>query len=121
MNRAFISALMVISLVSALVSPACAFMSGSTAGFIEICTSNGEVEIIAVPGNQAPTQQNSAHKAQPDCAFCFAGSDAKTIGPQDIKVLKLSSSYTKVSAGVFAPQGLTIPTYRSRAPPLYRS
>lgn len=119
MNRAFMSALLIMSLVTALVSPACAFVNGSI-DFIEICNSAGDVEVIAVADN-AGAPSSGTHKVQPDCAFCFASSQAKAIGPQDIQLLKLSSSYTKISNGVFAPLSLAVKTYQPRAPPLYRS
>ncbi len=118
MNRAFISAIMIIALVSALVSPACAFVNGSMDVF-EICSSNGDVQTISVQG-EAPSQR-SAHKAQPDCAFCFATAHAKPFAADSTTVpLALQASrYIKISVGVIAPRSLALRPYQSRAPPSF--
>jgi len=121
MKRGYLSALIMIAMVSALVSPACAFMSGSTAGFIEICTSDGDIQTIAVPGDQSSSQQRGAHQAQPDCAFCFAAVQAKALNAEATQFAKPSSSYEKISAGVFAPSSLILKPYYSQGPPLSRS
>ena len=119
MKRGFLSALIMIAMVSSLISPACAFMSGSTEGFIEICTSDGQVRTISVPGEQAPSQDHSDHETQPECAFCFAAMQAKSISAHDIQFPKPSSSYVKVSAGVFTPRGLIVKPYQAQGPPSF--
>lgn len=116
MKRAFMSVLMIVALVSSLVSPACAFVSGEMS-FIEICAADGSVQTIALPGEQSPTGQ-SQHKVQKDCGFCFATTHSKPILSEELRLSTPSlSNYHRTGSGTFVPARLRTTIYQSRAPP----
>lgn len=126
MNRALLSALMIFALVSAMISPACAFVSGGKT-LIEICAADGSFKTIAVDDDQSPitTQtshdkpQNHTHAVQSDCAFCFATANSKPLTAQTLTLglPLLSASYIKSGAGQIIPLSAATLTYNSRAPP----
>ena len=119
MKHAFISMVMIIALVTAAISPACAFLNGDS-NFIQICAADGSVKTIAVLNDQSPVQTpRNTHKVQPDCAFCFATAHAKPL-MTDVTHLTVhsSSAYMKISTGQIVPVGAVLRSYQSQAPPI---
>jgi hypothetical protein len=116
MNRAFISVLIIFALVSALVSPACAFMNGSMS-MIEICAADGSVQTVAIDTDQAPVSP-AKHNTEKECNFCFASAHAKPISTGTIQIAPpLSSQYLQTSNGTITPARLLTPAYNAQAPP----
>jgi hypothetical protein len=117
MNRVMISALMVFALVSAMISPACAFVNGSKS-FIEICAADGSAKTIAVENDQTSSSDQHHKKAQPDCAFCFSTAHAKPFTTQTIEIkAPLASNFHSISAGQITPRNLFYSLWNARAPP----
>ncbi len=70
-----------IAMVTAGISPACAFIGGRMHQ-IEICKADGSVEIISVPADQAPDngQQDQHHQlSADDCSFCALSAYGKAL------------------------------------------
>jgi len=75
--------LVMVSLVTMGISPACAFVSGKT-DIIEICAADGSMKTVAVAQEDggaveplpASEDHKSPHKKQ-ECGFCFASSALK--------------------------------------------
>lgn len=121
----FIHLLIVMAIVSAGVSPACAFM-GNKKGWIEICAADGSVKKIQVSEDflpDVPEVPNSSHEQtflMDDCSFCFMSSNVKAVGAENILALKsLSSSYIKVGGGLFIPASQDLKAFSARAPPVF--
>jgi hypothetical protein len=86
--------LVMLSIVTAGISPACAFIGGKMSE-IEICKSDGSVETIRVSDNQIPSSDQAPHKAQKECGFCTLTSQGKALGavkPALIKALVVSDA-----------------------------
>lgn len=84
--------LLILALISAGISPACAFISGKTS-LIEICTADGGIKTIAVTedGRQTPIPDTADHKSKKaDCIFCFNAGTAKS-GPADSIIFYITS------------------------------
>lgn len=71
-----LQSLMILALVTAGVSPACAFISGKMT-LIEICGVDGLTQVV-VPADQAPSSPDP-HSSQPDCGFCIAQGGTKAL------------------------------------------
>jgi hypothetical protein len=71
--------LVILALVSAGISPACAFISGKTS-LIEICTADGAIKTVAVTedGRQVSPLDHQDKTQKTDCAFCLNASAAKS-------------------------------------------
>lgn len=81
--------LVILALVSAGISPACAFISGKTS-LIEICTADGIVKTVAVTedGRQVSPLDHEGDKAKKsDCAFCINAAAAKSAPAGDALVI----------------------------------
>jgi hypothetical protein len=119
MNR-FLPLLLIVCLVSALVSPACAFVSGQTS-LIQICAADGSVQTIAIDSTQAPIpSERQNHKAQPDCAFCFAHSHVKPLAAvSDISFTPAGGLYLAIGNGLSVPHALMVRVYDSQGPPSF--
>lgn len=116
MKARFLSVLMMFAIVTAAISPACAFVNGGTS-LIEICNAAGDVEIIAVSGSEAPTRPHQ--QTQHDCAFCFAADNqaGKAISNYDFS-LYLTHQTLRVSAGLIVPAQLQVHDYHAQGPPI---
>lgn len=80
--RNHIFAVCILALVTAMVSPACAFISGKSS-LMEICTSSGAIKTVDAAGNEASDSSSSTHKqsgAFGDCAFCLHSAHYKHAG-----------------------------------------
>ena len=112
--------LVICALVTALISPACMFVSGQGAtNMIEICSALGDqVTWVAVSEDGAPTKQNKRSKAQTECSFCFAQGHIKPALAQTLTMpLHAHAQYVRISAGMIAPPRIASAVYQSRAPP----
>lgn len=114
--------LVICALVTAMISPACQFMSGQAAGvsMIEICSALGDqVRLVAVQNDGGASTQDKTGAAQPDCGFCFAQGHIKPAFIQALTVpLLTGGEYILASAGTIAPQRTLGRLYQSRAPPI---
>lgn len=112
MVRSILSVLMIFAFVSAMVSPACAFMQGQNVA-----------EICSVAGLNADAGADDASlpapvKAQQDCGFCFAQSHLKPFLISPMAVAQpVPASYMIVSAGVVMPRGSDVRSFDARGPP----
>lgn len=114
--------LVVLGLVTARISPACAFISGQSVSFIEICTSQG-IEKVAVTDdrNSASQPGQSHHKTASQCDFCFSAQTGKTL-TVDFIVADLPTSFVQIAG--YAVQNssfhsLTARRAMARAPPVF--
>ena len=117
---------LIIAIVTAGVSPACAFMAGGKT-MIELCSANGDIRTVEVPAAMDPfaeqiPQQNEriAIDNLDDCAFCFAQVLAKAIqnSNMDLAVF-VSPAYLSAGAGTFIPVSLDMGPFYARAPPVF--
>lgn len=86
----WLQCLIIIALVTAGVSPACAFISGKTT-MIEICGGDG-VTKVAVPADQAPDTADHDRQGH-DCGFCLAHATGKAITTPDAAIIDFSFVY----------------------------
>lgn len=77
MRRFAIQVLVILAIFFAAASPACQFISGTSSDLIEICTADGLVKTVLMPGGDQE-QTDHAHKKDP-CSFCFASSHIKPL------------------------------------------
>jgi hypothetical protein len=94
----FLQCLMVLALVTAGVSPACAFIAGKMT-MIEICGADGLMK-ISVPAENAPDSGHQQHDQQFDCGFCIAHAAGKGLTTPDTAIIDFSHVYAE--AFVFA-------------------
>ncbi len=121
--KIFIQIAVILAIVTAGISPACAFVSGKTS-WIEICGADGGVHKIAVSADLDPLAQGSDDArhdtAQDQCGFCLTHANGKTIKPVSITISKpLAPSYIAVSAGTYLPVTMRIQKAQPRAPPFF--
>ena len=122
-----LSALLILSFITAGISPACQFMSGGAMALIEICKADGSVETIEVPAEQAPfqtadTQIPIKHPSSydHDCMACFASSPAIAANtPAPALIAALPAHYLSNGKGLITPQGLQTKTYLTTGPPSF--
>ncbi|MFP4314466.1 MAG: DUF2946 family protein, partial [Alphaproteobacteria bacterium] len=102
--------LILFAIVTAGISPACAFM-GAQKGWIEICASDGSVKRIQVSSDYLPDEKDSAPAEQSslmeDCLFCFATAQGKAASsPSFLVMTSLTSGYIAVGSGTYIPRNL---------------
>lgn len=85
-----LQSLMILALVTAGVSPACAFVSGKMT-LIEICGIDGLMN-VAVPADQAP-DSSGQHQQQYDCGFCIAHAAGKALTTPDTAIIDFAYVY----------------------------
>jgi len=125
--RAFyINALVIFSIIMVGISPACAFISGTS--FIQICAADGSVQTVEVDAALDPFAQ-SANKQMPlsdhleameQCSYCFA-MDHYKYGEAYSQVITISAlpRYLAVSQGTAIPVGSKLTLYQPRGPPQF--
>ncbi len=121
-RKIYIHALVICAVIMAGISPACAFSAGK--GAIEICAPDGTLQIIEVDAAFDPFSKPmplSEHlEAMEQCPYCFSADKFKSYDLQyGIRYFQALPRYVAVSAGIFVPEGLNRPVYRSRAPPVF--
>lgn len=84
---------MILALVTAGVSPACAFISGKMT-MIEICGADGLMK-IAVPADQVPDTGDQQHQQSYDCGFCIAQVTGKALTTPDTAIIDFSHVYAE--------------------------
>lgn len=85
-----VQCLMILALVTAGVSPACAFISGKMT-MIEICGVDGLTQ-ISVPVSQAPDTADHDRHAH-DCGFCLNHATGKAITTPDAAIIDFGFVY----------------------------
>lgn len=120
MVRSLISALMVFALVSAIVSPACAFVSGGSY-WAEICRSLNATDVTSQDAGGSGAVEDTAGgtlSSSPDCGFCFAAHHmAPPVSGVDFLPVLIVSGYRVLSAGMIAPAGTEYGIALARGPP----
>lgn len=81
---------MILALVTAGVSPACAFISGKMT-MIEICGVDGMIQ-VSVPADQAPDAADHDQQKY-DCGFCLAHATGKAITTPDAAIIDFDFVY----------------------------
>ena len=121
--RCFTFVLVILAIVSAGVSPACAFVSGGTS-FIQICGADGEIQKVEVDAaldpfaDEAPMPLEDALESFEQCPFCFATSSQKYTQAGNLGLnAVLPISYLPVSAGTAVPQSFSLRGFDARGPP----
>lgn len=76
--KIFLHLTLIMAIVTAGISPACAFISGQTS-MMELCSPDGDVRVVEVPAamdpfaDPAPPQDDHhAMDNMDECTFCFA-------------------------------------------------
>lgn len=85
----------ILALLSAGISPACAFVSGKMT-LIEICSAEGLVT-ISIPADDAKGQTDIDHKRSYDCGFCLMQSSSKGLTTPIQAIIDFSFVYSDVS------------------------
>ena len=123
--KLFIHILIVAAIITAGISPACAFISGKN--YIEICNADGQVKKIALPADKNPlanldtssSNHSSDHKLKDDCGFCFASSHSKALKNVVLVLEKPQfNRFINVGSGTFILKGQSNYGFLARAPPL---
>ena len=120
--------------ILALISPACAFVSGKS-GYIEICASDGSSQKIEISEDDAAyalyallnetqdTQENLPSEGDAkkgECGFCFAQSHITKDMPSADNILFMQrGDVLAVGSGTIAFKAAAIVAYDSRGPPLF--
>lgn len=117
----FLQCLVVLAIVTAGISPACAFVGGKTS-WIEICGADGNVHKIEVSADLDPTAQDDSpvlhNDQQESCGFCLLHANGKLVKPEPVSIAKpLPPTYLAISAGTYVPVSLRLQTAQPRAPP----
>ena len=124
--KIFLHLTVIMAIVTAGISPACAFINGQTS-MIELCSPNGDTRFVEVSAAMdpfaVPAPAHEKHHAQDnmdDCAFCFAQSHGKSFSVNsNVSAPNLLPLYLAISAGTFIPQSLKAANFQPRAPPLF--
>lgn len=122
----YIHALVILAIISAGISPACAFVSGK--GLIEICAPDGTLQTIEVdaafdPFAQIDKEQMplSEHlESMEQCSYCFAMDHQKAHALNELSIPMMAlPRYLAVSAGTAIPLGSLLTLYQPRGPPSF--
>lgn len=88
----FMQCLVICALVTAGISPACAFIAGKTS-LMEICGPEG-LMMVEVPADQAPGSADADHAPHPhDCGFCIAQASGKAITTPPLAIIDFDFVY----------------------------
>lgn len=115
--RHFSFLLVILALVSAGISPACAFISGKTS-LIEICAADGEIKTVAVTEDGRQVQPGAQDKAGNDCVFCLNAATAKS-GPAGGQILYVLAAPAPAffPSSVAAPADIAAKPFHATGPP----
>jgi hypothetical protein len=122
----FLHLSIMIAIVTAGISPACAFMSGQMS-LIELCSPDGSIRTVEVPAAldplavpAPPHEEHHALDNVDDCTVCFAKTQGKSLMAAEISLAALFlPRYLAVSAGTFVPQSMKAAYFQPRAPPVF--
>lgn len=116
----FIQFFVIIALITAGISPACAFINGSK-NWIEICSADGDIKRIQVSENETPipgSGDKSHNISLDECAFCMSHAFSKGALLNNSSWANIKpASYLKVSNGTAIPYSLKPDYFQARAPP----
>ena len=111
--------LLIIAFATAIISPACAFVSGKGLRQIEICTAEG-VQLIQVDAQGNKTTAPAHQTSKTDCAFCFTHSHAKAFIPDaGVILVKALNHYDSIEIPSAQLQSVITQSYIARAPPSF--
>lgn len=110
--KSFIHLLCIFAVMSATISPACAFISGKSGTWIEIC-SGMNITKIQVADDEVPDMTSQG------CEFCFQHAHMDGV---ETSVLSLNITNNPVLIGGFINETTLVQfkqPYQSRAPPVF--
>ena len=119
------SLLVMLSILTMGISPACDFISGSDnapEGYIEICSDDGEIRLISLAEaglspDTKPAHQHHASKSI-DCAFCFTAAHNHADFTKGISIEFLeATTYISNGGGLIIPKTLNVNDRSARGPP----
>lgn len=125
--KIFLHLTLIMAIVTAGISPACAFINGQTS-MIELCSPDGDVRVVEVPAALDPFADHAPspagdHHAQDnmdDCVFCFAKTQSKALKAANASAMPLLlPRYLAVGGGTFIPTSLKAANFQPRAPPVF--
>lgn len=125
--KIFLHLALILAIVKAGISPACAFINGQTS-MIELCSPDGSVRTVEVPAEMDPFAQDvprssddrHAQDNMDDCTFCFAKTQSKALKAVNAYTAPLLlPSYLAIGGGTFIPRSLKAANFQPRAPPQY--
>lgn len=122
--KKFAALFILIAVISAPISPACAFLSGDHDNVIELCSADGSIQTIVVDpvtGQRLPANQTEhSDQVKKDCGFCFLQSHFKSQTASDTHINAfIHGDYLITSAGTVIPNRLAIAYYQAQAPPSF--
>lgn len=106
-----LTCLIILALVTAGVSPACAFVSGKMT-MMEICGADGLMK-IAMPADEAPASTDQ-HQQKHDCGFCLAQTMGKALTTPVTAIIDFHYVYNEVSPR--AVMAFAVPVLDGRLP-----
>lgn len=114
-KRAFIHGFIILAILSATISPACAFISGKNATWIEIC-SGMSTKLIQEDGRR----DDAPDITSDSCPFCFQAAHFSALGV-DNSVLITAVHYSLLHDGFVAEDALIrfVSSAQPRAPPFF--
>jgi len=124
--RAGFVVLLILSFVTAGISPACAFVSGH-ASLIEICAADGTMKTVSLTETQTGLKaspalpQDKPHKNQ-ECQFCFTASAGALDAPQAFVLsAPLSADVLMIGAGSAIQKSAQATPFEATGPPFSSS
>ncbi len=115
--------LLILSIISATVSPACAFIGGKNGGnFIEICAADGSLKTIPAPaGFEFPAKQ-PVHNVHKLCDFCILHTSLQQAAPLTttfIPPIAIADDVRIDQAFLYFTQRPELSQLSPRAPPIH--
>lgn len=116
--RKYVHILVALSLVLALASPACKFISGQ---MIEICAADGTLKNIMVSPDQAPPAPHDPADKKSSCDFCLLHSEFKGLAGGMAQILIYFILISTVTAAWIARRykRFELHSLSARAPPAF--
>lgn len=116
--RKYVHILVALSLVLALASPACKFISGQ---MIEICASDGTLKSIMVLPDQAPPAPAAPMGKKASCDFCLLHSSFKGLSADLSTILLYFLLISTITAAWIARRykRFELTSLAARAPPAF--
>ena len=128
-----LNAFFILCFVLAGVSPACAFISGKSSAYIEICSADGSLKKVKISDNETVAalyqflekdkpkpEQPQKHAQKDDCGFCFSNTHISKALVSTITMLN-SPDYGVVKIGLGSVRFKSVSDFhfQSRAPPYF--
>lgn len=132
-RHTYLQAFFIFAFILAGISPACAFVSGKSAGYIEICAADGSLKKVKISEDDAAAaiyqflekdkpqpDPPAKHAKKDDCGFCFSNAHiSKAL--MSANTISQSTHYgvIKIGAGSVRFTSVSSFYFQSRAPPYF--